>query len=63
MATRRRGRLLRQEEWVDIVRRHAAGQSIKSIAKELGISRNSVRATLRRGARRATSAPRCPKQA
>ncbi len=55
--------MLRQEEWVDIVRRHAAGQSIKSIAKELGISRNSVRATLRRGARRATSAPRCPKQA
>jgi transposase len=40
--------LLRLEEWVDIVSRHAAGQSIKSIARELGISRNTVRATLRR---------------
>jgi transposase len=40
--------LLRLEEWVDIVSRHAAGQSIRGIARELGISRNTVRATLRR---------------
>jgi len=32
------------EEWVDIVSRPAAGQSIKSISRELGISRNTVRA-------------------
>ena len=40
--------MLRLEEWVDIVSRRAAGQSIKSIARELGVSRNTVRATLRR---------------
>jgi transposase len=40
--------LIRLEEWVDIVSRRATGQSIKSIARELGISRNTVRATLRR---------------
>jgi transposase len=40
--------LLRLEEWVDIVSRRAAGQSIKGIARELGVSRNTVRATLRR---------------
>ncbi len=33
---------------MDIVSRRAAGQSIKSIARELGVSRNTVRATLRR---------------
>jgi transposase len=40
--------LIRLEEWVDIVSRHNAGQSIRSIARELGVSRNTVRATLRR---------------
>ncbi len=40
--------MLRLEEWVDIVSRRAAGQSIKGIARELGVSRNTVRATLRR---------------
>ena len=40
--------MIRLEEWVDIVSRRAAGQSIKSIARELGVSRNTVRATLRR---------------
>jgi len=40
--------LIRLEEWVDIVSRRAAGQSIKGIARELGVSRNTVRATLRR---------------
>jgi len=40
--------LIRLEEWVDIVSRHNAGQSIKGIARDLGASRNTVRATLRR---------------
>ena len=40
--------MIRLEEWVDIVSRHNAGQSIKCIARELGVSRNTVRATLRR---------------
>ena len=40
--------MIRLEEWVDIVSRRAAGQSIKGIARELGVSRNTVRATLRR---------------
>ena len=40
--------MIRLEEWVDIVSRHNAGQSIRSIARELGVSRNTVRATLRR---------------
>jgi transposase len=40
--------LLRLEEWVDIVSRHNAGEPIRAIARELGISRNTVRATLRR---------------
>jgi transposase len=40
--------LIRLEEWVDIVSRHNAGQSIRSIARDLDISRNTVRATLRR---------------
>ena len=40
--------MIRLEEWVDIVSRRAAGQSIKGIARDLGVSRNTVRATLRR---------------
>lgn len=40
--------LLRLEEWVDIVSMHKAGASISGIARELGISRNTVKATLRR---------------
>ncbi len=40
--------MIRLEEWVDIVSRRAAGQSIRSIARVLGVSRNTVRATLRR---------------
>ena len=40
--------MIRLEEWVDIVSRRAAGQSIKSIARELGVSPNTMRATLRR---------------
>lgn len=40
--------MIRLEEWVDIVSRHNAGQSIKGIARDLGVSRNTVRATLRR---------------
>lgn len=40
--------MLRLEEWVDIVSRHNAGEPIRAIARELGISRNTVRATLRR---------------
>lgn len=42
--------MLRLEEWVDIESRHAAGQSIRGIARELGVSRNTVRASLRREA-------------
>lgn len=40
--------MIRLEEWVDIVSRRAAGQSVKGIARELGVSRDTVRATLRR---------------
>ena len=40
--------MIRLEEWVDIISRRAGGQSIRSIARELGVSRNTVRATLRR---------------
>ena len=40
--------MLRLEEWVDVVSMHKAGISIKEIARQLGISRNTVRATLRR---------------
>lgn len=40
--------MLRLEEWVDIVARHKAGEPIRAIARELGVSRNTVRATLRR---------------
>ena len=42
------GQLLRLEEWVDIVSMHKAGVPISAIARELGISRNTVKATLRR---------------
>ena len=40
--------MLRLEEWVDVVSMHKAGISISAIARELGISRNTVKATLRR---------------
>ncbi len=40
--------MIRLEEWVDIVSMHKAGVSISAIARELGISRNTVKATLRR---------------
>jgi transposase len=40
--------LIRLEEWVDIVSMYKAGTSISAIARELGISRNTVKATLRR---------------
>jgi len=40
--------LLRLEEWVDIVSMHKASVPISAIARELGISRNTVKATLRR---------------
>jgi len=40
--------LLRLEEWVDVVSMHKAGIPISQIARELGISRNTVKATLRR---------------
>ena len=42
------GQLLRLEEWVDVISMHKAGVPIKEIARELGISRNTVRATLKR---------------
>lgn len=40
--------MIRLEEWVDIVSMRKAGVSISEIARELGISRNTVKATLRR---------------
>lgn len=40
--------MLRLEEWVDVVSMHKAGVPIKVIARELGISKNTVKATLRR---------------
>jgi len=40
--------LIRLEEWVDIVSLHKQGLSIKAIARKLGLSRNTVRAALRR---------------
>ena len=40
--------MLRLEEWVDIVSMHKAGVPISAIARELGVSRNTVKATLRR---------------
>lgn len=40
--------MIRLEEWVDIVSMRKAGVSISAIARELGVSRNTVKATLRR---------------
>ncbi|MDZ4169744.1 MAG: IS21 family transposase [Coriobacteriia bacterium] len=40
--------MLRLEEWVDIVSMHKAGVPISAIARHLGVSRNTVKATLRR---------------
>lgn len=40
--------MIRLEEWVDIVSLHKQGISIKAIARRLGLSRNTVRAALRR---------------
>jgi len=48
--------VLRLEEWVDIVSKHKAGVSISQIARDLGISRNTVKATLRRDGPRTTTA-------
>jgi transposase len=39
--------MLTLEAWVDIKAMHRQGRSIRSIAKELGISRNTVRRYLR----------------
>jgi len=35
--------MLTLEAWVDIKSMHRQGRSIRSIAKELGVSRNTVR--------------------
>ena len=40
--------MIRLEEWVDIVSMKKAGVSISAIAREFGVSRNTVKATLRR---------------
>jgi transposase len=40
--------VIRWEEWVDIVSLHRQGLSIRAISVRLGISRNTVRAALRR---------------
>ena len=40
--------MIRLEEWVDIVSMHRQGLSIRAIARRLGVSRNTVRAALRR---------------
>lgn len=40
--------MIRLEEWVDIVSLHKQGLSIKAIARRTGLSRNTVRAALRR---------------
>ncbi len=37
------------EEWVDVVSLHRQGMGIRTIARELGISRNAVRRALERG--------------
>jgi len=37
------------EEWVDIVSLHRQGLGIKTIARDLSISRNAVRRALTRG--------------
>ena len=53
------GQLLRLEEWVDVVSMHKAGISIKRIARTLGVSRNTVRATFVATARRSTGEDGC----
>lgn len=40
--------MIRLGEWVDIVSLHKQGLSIKAIARRMGVSRNTVRAALRR---------------
>jgi len=40
--------LIKPEEWVDIVSLHRQGLSIRAIARRLDVSRDTVRATLRR---------------
>lgn len=40
--------MIKLEEWVNIISLHRQGLSIKAIARRLGISRNTVRAALRR---------------
>lgn len=40
--------MLRLEEWVDVISMHKAGISIREIARKLGVSRNTVRAAIRR---------------
>jgi len=40
--------VIRWEEWVDIVSLHRRGLSIRAISARLGVSRNTVRAALRR---------------
>jgi transposase len=43
------GSVIKLEEWVDIVSLHRQGLSIRAISKRMGVSRNTVRAALRRG--------------
>lgn len=40
--------MIKLEEWVDIVSLHRQGLSIRAISRRLGVSRNTVRAALRR---------------
>jgi len=40
--------VITREEWVDIVSLHRQGLSIRAISARLGVSRNTVRAALRR---------------
>jgi len=40
--------MITQKEWVDIVSLHRQGLSIRAISARLGVSRNTVRAALRR---------------
>jgi transposase len=41
--------VIKLEEWVDIVSLHRQGLSIRAISRRMGVSRNTVRAALRRG--------------
>ncbi len=41
--------MISREEWVDVVSLHWQGLGIKTIARQLGISRNAVRRALERG--------------